>query len=130
MKIRSFRVKKSEKLKLDEVWLCDRDGQKENVLIKVVVEDEASASLAGKIAIAKNVSGVEAFLRYKILLLGERSRVEVVPQLEIESNEVKAGHAASIGRVDEEQLFYLMSRGILRSEAIELVVEAFLDDNN
>ena len=115
---------------MDEVWLCDRDGQKENVLIKVVVEDEASASLAGKIAIAKNVSGVEAFLRYKILLLGERSRVEVVPQLEIESNEVKAGHAASIGRVDEEQLFYLMSRGILRSEAIELVVEAFLDDNN
>lgn len=125
--VNKYLVKDGEKLVKDEIWVYDRDGQQGEVEIRVVVEDGGMADLKGMIKIAKQVKGIESFLRYKVLLLGERAIVNVTPQLEIESNEVKASHAASIGRVDEEQLFYLMSRGLSRPEAIELIVKAFLE---
>ena len=48
------------------------------------------------------------------------------PELEIEANQVKASHAASVGPVDEEQLLYLMSRGLGRAEAVDTIVRGFL----
>jgi Fe-S cluster assembly protein SufD len=110
------------------VWNFDKDGEKKNILIKVVVEDGGRLEARGLIKIAKNVKDIDVFLRYKVLLLGKNSWATVNPQLEIESFEVKAGHAASIGRVDEEQIFYIMSRGLNRKEAVKLIVKAFLND--
>jgi len=48
------------------------------------------------------------------------------PELEIRNNEVKASHAASVGRIDEEQLYYLCSRGMERKEARRLIIDGFL----
>ena len=79
-----------------------------------------------KILIEKDAVGAEAFLRFKVLLLGENARAEVDPELEILCNQVKASHAASVGQIDEEQLFYLMSRGLSKQDAVKLIVEAFL----
>lgn len=119
-------VRKGEIKKLDQVWLFDRSFSKKEILVKAVVEDGGELQARGILKIAKRVRGVEVFLRYKVLLLGENSRATVDPELEIEANEVKAGHAASISRVDERDIFYLMSRGFKREEAIKLIVEAFL----
>jgi len=99
-----------------------------NTLIKVVVMPGGKLNLKGVIKINKGAELVEAFLRQSILLIGENSMATAIPELEIESNEVKASHAASIGRVDEEQLFYLMSRGLNRDEAVKLIIEAFLTE--
>jgi len=126
--ITTYRVKKTESVKLDDVWVFDRDGARDQIEIRTVVEDGGMFEAKGMIKIAKKVTDIDVFLRYRVLLLGSEARANVVPQLEIESNEVKAGHAASVGQIDEDQLFYLMSRGLNRQEAVELVVEAFLNE--
>lgn len=121
-----YQVKKLESKKLDQKWVFDKDGQKEEIEIKVVVEEGGKLEAKGLLKIAKNVSKIDVFLRYKVLLLGKNSWATVKPELEIESNDVKAGHAASIGRIDEEQLFYLQSRGLSRQEAEKEIIKAFL----
>ena len=70
----------------------------------------------------------EAFLRQNILLLGEDAKATAVPELEIETDDVKASHAATVGQIDKEQLFYLTSRGISQGVATKMIVEAFLEE--
>lgn len=126
MIVRKIKILKSKSKTLNDVWDFDKSGLKEEIVIKAVVEDGGSFEAKGLLKIAKGVKDIDVFLRYRVLLLGENSRAIVDPQLEIESNDIKAGHSATIGRVDEGQLFYLMSRGLNRKKAIELVIEAFL----
>lgn len=123
-----FLVKNGENKILDQVWTFDKSGQKKEIVIKAVVEDGGNIAFKGRLKIEKNVEDVEAFLKYKVLLVGETARATVMPELEIESNEVRASHAASIGRVDEEQIFYLQSRGMNREEAVRLIIKAFLNE--
>lgn len=115
----------NETKEIDQEFLLDKPGEKKNILVKAIVEDGGKLKLNGLIHIGKKAIGAEAFLRYQILLLGEKAAAEVIPNLEIENNEVKASHAVSIGQLDEEQLFYLMTRGMTRKEASKLLVEAF-----
>ena len=63
----------------------------------------------------------------RVLMLSENARGDANPILLIDEDDVEAGHAASVGRVDPEQLYYLMSRGISRTEAERLVIHGFLD---
>ncbi|MCG1146111.1 Fe-S cluster assembly protein SufD [Staphylococcus epidermidis] len=63
----------------------------------------------------------------RVLMLSENTRGDANPILLIDEDDVEAGHAASVGRVDPEQLYYLMSRGISRAEAERLVIHGFLD---
>lgn len=60
------------------------------------------------------------------LVLNKNARADVVPSLKIDEDEVQAGHGAAVGQVDEEALFYLMSRGLSRTQATRLMVEGFL----
>ncbi len=62
----------------------------------------------------------------RVLMLSEKARGDANPILLIDEDDVMAGHAASVGRVDELQLYYLMSRGLSRKEAERLVVHGFL----
>lgn len=121
-----YLVKSGENKVVDNVWTFEKSGEAGEILVKAVVEDGGSFEAKGMLKIVKGIKDVNVFLRYRVLLLGANSRAIVEPQLEIESNEIKAGHAASVGRVDEEQVFYLMSRGMSRQKAIELIVETFL----
>jgi Fe-S cluster assembly scaffold protein SufB len=124
----NFLVKNGEVVNFDKVWIYDKDGQTGEEEIRAVVEEGGEFRAKGKIKIVKDVKRVNAFLRFKVLLLGKNARATVDPELEIDSNDVKASHSASIGQVDEEQLFYLMSRGLNRKKAIELIVKAFLNE--
>ncbi|OJF16553.1 MAG: hypothetical protein A6D91_11395 [Bacillaceae bacterium G1] len=63
----------------------------------------------------------------KVLMLSERSRGDANPILYIDENDVQAGHAAGIGQVNPEQLYYLMSRGISKDEAERLIIMGFLE---
>ncbi|MFA7300764.1 MAG: SufD family Fe-S cluster assembly protein [Candidatus Shapirobacteria bacterium] len=122
-----YLVKKGESVVWDEVMIYDKNNLEGETEIRAVVEDGGNLILKGKILIQKDAVGANAFLRFKVLLLGLTSRAEVDPELEILTNDVKASHAASVGQVDSEQLFYLMSRGFNKQKAIELIVESFLN---
>ncbi|PJC80312.1 hypothetical protein CO009_02270 [Candidatus Shapirobacteria bacterium CG_4_8_14_3_um_filter_35_11] len=125
-KIIKYLVKKGERVVWDEVIVYDKNNLEGETEVRAVVEDEGSLKLKGKILIQKDAIGANAFLRFKVLLLGKNARAEVDPELEILTNDVRASHAASVGQIDLEQLFYLMSRGINKKESIKLIVEAFL----
>lgn len=70
--------------------------------------------------------GSSTFQRNNVLLLSGESRCDVMPILLIDETDVAAGHAATAGQVDDEQLFYLMSRGISKAAAMKMLVEGFL----
>lgn len=127
--IRKFLVVKSgQTIDVETVMEFKAPQTQGNTLIKAVVMPGGKLNLKGIIKIDKGAELVEAFLRQAVLLIGENSMATAVPELEIESNEVKASHAAAIGRIDEEQLFYLMSRGLKREEAVKLIIKAFLTE--
>ena len=80
----------------------------------------------GLIKIEKGVREVESFLDMRGLMLDDESLVEIDPQLEIEANEVRASHAASVSAVPEESLEFLGNMGVDRKKGKEMVVEGFL----
>ncbi len=116
-----------DKLRLDSTLRHSERDTKGDILIKGVVRDRASAILEGMIRIDKKGRGAESFLAEHAMLLGKGAHASASPELEIENNDVSSRHAASVSQIDEEKLFYLMSRGIRRREAKGLVVEGFLE---
>ncbi|MEL0538508.1 Fe-S cluster assembly protein SufD [Staphylococcus debuckii] len=92
-----------------------------------VVEDSATIIFNGIGYIKHGGSKSVANQESRVLMLSEKARGDANPILLIDEDDVEAGHAASIGRVDEEQLYYLMSRGISKHEAERLVIHGFLD---
>jgi Fe-S cluster assembly protein SufD len=62
------------------------------------------------------------------IVLSEHAKADAIPNLEIEANDVRCGHAASVGPVDEDAIFYLTSRGIPRAEAERLIVSGFFQE--
>jgi Fe-S cluster assembly protein SufD len=93
--------------------------------IKGVLYDGSKSSYTGKIVIEKNAQQTSSFLEDNVLVLGNDVESNSSPLLEIEANDVKASHGATTGRISEEQLFYLCSRGLSRVEAEELIVKGF-----
>ncbi len=92
-----------------------------------VARDKSQLRLYGKIVIDEHCPDVQSFLTERILLLSDEAKAEAVPELEILSDDVKCSHAASVSRIPESQLFYLMSRGLSHRQAEEMVVEGFLE---
>ncbi|MEK7525088.1 MAG: SufD family Fe-S cluster assembly protein [Patescibacteria group bacterium] len=97
------------------------------VMVRGVAKNGARVQVEGMIKIDKEANGVDDFLEMRLLLLDDKSQAVAEPKLEIEANEVKASHAATVGKIDEEQLFYLASRGITGKEAERLIVDGFLN---
>ena len=98
------------------------------VIVRGIAKNGAKVMVSGLIRIADQAQGVEDFLEMKLLVLDGKSGAIAEPKLEILANEVKASHAVTVGRVDEEQIFYLSARGICRENAEKMVVEGFLRD--
>ncbi len=97
------------------------------VVIRGIAKNGARIQVEGMIKIDKGADGVDDFLEMRLLLLDGKSQATAEPKLEIEANDVKASHAATVGRIDEEELFYLMSRGVGREGAERLIVDGFLN---
>jgi Fe-S cluster assembly protein SufD len=101
-----------------------------NVVYKGALQGKgAHAVWVGDVLIRKVAEGIETFETNRNLVLTDGCRADSVPNLEIETGEIAgAGHASATGRFDDEQLFYLMSRGITHDEARRLVVHGFFAD--
>ncbi|MFD5848069.1 Fe-S cluster assembly protein SufD [Streptomyces chartreusis] len=100
---------------------------KSNVVYKGALQgDNAHAVWIGDVLIEAKAEGTDTYEMNRNLVLTDGARVDSVPNLEIETGEiVGAGHASATGRFDDEQLFYLMARGIPEHEARRLVVRGF-----
>ncbi len=94
---------------------------------KSVVADTAYVVFDGMIKIERGAQGTNSDLRDAVLHLSPRARSDSIPGLEIDANEVKAGHGSTSGQVDEEQLFYLRTRGLSRNEALRAIVIGFFN---
>ncbi|MEZ7005721.1 Fe-S cluster assembly protein SufD [Streptomyces sp. AD55] len=100
---------------------------KSNVVYKGALQgDDAHAVWIGDVLIEAKAEGTDTYEMNRNLVLTDGARVDSVPNLEIETGEiVGAGHASATGRFDDEQLFYLMARGIPEKDARRLVVRGF-----
>lgn len=100
---------------------------KSEVIIKSALKDRASVNFEGLVKILPGAKGTNAYLSAHILLLSKTARGRAIPSLEIIENDIKAGHGTTVGRVNELELFYLMSRGLSSAKAKALIVEGFLN---
>ncbi|HIE5440340.1 TPA: Fe-S cluster assembly protein SufD [Serratia marcescens] len=94
-------------------------------LHKTVVSDRGKAVFNGMIKVAKHAIKTDGQMTNHNLLLGKVAEVDTKPQLEIYADDVKCSHGATVGRIDEEQLFYLQSRGIDKRAAQQMIIFAF-----
>jgi Fe-S cluster assembly protein SufD len=92
-----------------------------------ILRDRATAVWSGMIRVDPGAQRTDAFQENRNLILSDGAHADAIPGLEIEANDVRCTHAATVGRIDEEQLFYLMSRGLTRGEAERLLVGGFLE---
>jgi Fe-S cluster assembly protein SufD len=97
-------------------------------VFKGVVDERAHGAFLGRIAVREHAQKTDAKLLNKNLLLSPRAAVDTKPELEILADDVKCGHGATVGDLDEEALFYLEARGIPADEARRMLIEAFATD--
>lgn len=120
-------------------WLKNKDSLDLNLTIihaaphtsartslKAVVEGRGVVNFNGTIIVQKGAQATDSFLEERVLLLSDTARATAIPNLEIEANDVRCSHAAAVGKIDEEQLFYLTSRGLPRTQATRLIAKGFL----
>lgn len=91
-----------------------------------VVGKNQSAKAHAKVIIPKHGQLSDSFVSQHFLLLHDSAHVDAIPSLEIEADEVKAAHAATMSPIDDEKLFYMTSRGLSEEEARRLIVQGFL----
>ncbi len=99
-----------------------------NLLFKGVVDDASRAIYTGLIRVSEDAPGTVAYQTNSNIKLGADSWAESVPNLEIETNDVRCSHASTVGPIDEEQRFYLETRGVPPEVADQLIVAGFFDE--
>lgn len=99
-----------------------------DMFLKGAVEDEALSVFTGLIRIEETGQKTESYQTNKNLILSEGASAQSVPNLEILANDVKCGHGSSVGPLDDEQRYYLMSRGLTPARADRLQVHGFFEE--
>lgn len=99
---------------------------KGQIHMKGVMKDQARSVMYGFIRVEPEAQQSNSYQLAQGLLLNDGAHCDAIPGLEIEANDVRATHGASIGPIDEEQIFYLQSRGLEREQAQRTIVEGFL----
>jgi Fe-S cluster assembly protein SufD len=95
---------------------------------KGALREQASAVWRGMIRVEPDAQKTNAYQENRNLLLSDKAHADSIPGLEIMANDVRCTHGATLGRIDREQLFYLMARGLSRAEAERLIVRGFFQD--
>lgn len=122
----------NEKQKLNTIVNLKHNAQNttSNQLIKQIINDDAKGLVDAKVIVSKEGKGTKANQLCNSLLLSEKASAQayVKPQLEIFIDDLEASHGATVGSINEEQLYYLMSRGIKEDDARLLLIDAFKKD--
>jgi len=124
------------------LWFGDRDQHfdhhtlqnhaaphaRSDLLFKGALAGRSKSVFRGLIRVAEGAQLTDAYQTNRNLLLSDEAEAVALPNLEIEADDVRCSHGATVGQVDETQLFYLMSRGLSRPEAEHLLVLGFFDE--
>lgn len=115
---------------LDFRTLQDHDAPstRSDLLFKGAVEDSAESVYSGLVHLRPSAQKADASQTNRNLVLTEGASAQSIPNLEIEANDVRCTHASAVGPIDEEQLFYLESRGVHPADAERLIVMGFFED--
>jgi Fe-S cluster assembly protein SufD len=119
----------------DTNQLLDHDTQQNHnaphttsdLLFKGALKDEARSVWQGMIKVMPDAQKTDGFQANRNLVLSKDARADSIPGLEIEADDVRCTHAATVGKLEEEPIFYLMSRGMTRADAERLIVMGFFD---
>jgi len=101
---------------------------KSNQKIKKVLTSESKGIYQGKIFVKSIAQKTDAYQLSKALLINDKTEFNSKPELEIYADDVKCSHGSSSGNIDEDSLYYLMSRGLNQNEATNLLIKGFLSD--
>lgn len=99
-----------------------------DLFIKSVLFDEARLSYRGLIQIEKGAFKSNAYQKNQNILMSPKSWADTRPELEILANDVRCTHGATVGRLNEEQVYYLKSRGLSQEQATQLLLEGFFTE--
>ncbi|MEZ4768151.1 MAG: Fe-S cluster assembly protein SufB [Caldilineales bacterium] len=97
------------------------------IISKSISKNGGRASYRGLLKVAKGATGSKSTVVCDALLLDDASRSDTYPYIEIDEQDVQVGHEASVSKVNEEQIFYLMSRGLTEEEAATMIVSGFIE---
>jgi Fe-S cluster assembly protein SufD len=129
-------------LQADGLYLVDREQQCDNYifvehamphcqsheLYKGIIDDAARARFNGHVLVQDGAVKTEAYMTNRNILLTDKAHVDTRPFLEIYNDDVKCSHGSTIGQLDEQAMFYLMTRGISQRTAITMLSYAFCDE--
>jgi Fe-S cluster assembly protein SufD len=104
------------------------ENTKSYQLIKSVINDSSKSVYQGKIYVDSKAQKTDGYQLSKALLLNEQAEFNAKPELEIYADDVKCSHGSASGSLDENSIFYLMSRGLNQTTAKELLINGFLLD--
>lgn len=99
-----------------------------NLLNKGILRDRSRSVYHGFIRVGERAQHTDAYQKNRNLVFSRQAHADSIPNLEIKANDVKCSHGATVGQVSEDDLFYLMTRGLTRPSAERLLVEGFLDE--
>ncbi len=99
-----------------------------NELFKIAADEQARCAFTGRIHVAKGAVETEAYQASRNLISGNEAVVKARPELEIYNDDVKCSHGCAVGQLDEQQMFYMRTRGIPESKARLLLRQAFMAD--
>ena len=97
------------------------------IISKSISKDGGRAGYRGLVKVAKGATNCRSTVNCDALILDEDSRSDTYPYMEIEEDQVTIGHEATVSKIGDEQLFYLMSRGIGKEEAAAMIVSGFIE---
>jgi len=97
------------------------------IISKSISKDGGRTSYRGKVRVEEGATGAKSFVRCDALLLDEQSRSDTYPYMEIGERDARIGHEATVSKVGDEQLFYLMSRGLSEEQAMGMIVNGFIE---
>ncbi len=97
------------------------------IISKSISKDGGITSYRGLVVVNKKATGSKVRVQCDALLIDEKSKSNTYPSMKIENNDVEIAHEATVGKIGEEQIFYLMSRGLSQEQAIQMVVSGFIE---
>lgn len=119
--------KETNKLDLVTNIYHEKPETTSKIIVKGALDGQAQVNYDGLVKIEPGAKGTNAWLAAHLLLLSNKAKGRAVPSLEILENDIKAGHATTVGRVNDLEMFYLRSRGISERSAKALIIQGFLN---
>jgi len=121
-------LREEQHVDLDTTQEHDAPNATSDLAFKGVLGERSRSVWRGVIRVAEGAQKTDAYQENRNLLLSPRAHADSIPGLEIKANDVRCTHGATVGQVDRELLFYLMSRGLNRAEAERMIVDGFFAD--